>query len=269
MELISSRSNPKIKQLRLLKERKGRKATGLVLVEGIHPVGEAAEASQENSTVIEAIFYAPQLLHSVFANALVEQQARRGIPCIPVTEEVFQSIAEKDNPQGILAVVKPARYALEGFTPQSSPWCVALVSPQDPGNVGTILRTMDAVGASALLLLDSSVDAFHPGAVRASMGACFWVPVVNATFEDFSLWASRMGYRIYGTSAHASQEYNQVAYRQPCVLLLGSEQEGLSTAQRAVCQDIVRIPMGGRSTSLNLSVAAGVMLYAILDDFRK
>jgi TrmH family RNA methyltransferase len=268
MELISSRNNPKIKQLRLLKARKGRQASGLVLVEGIHPVGEAAAASLENDTAIEAIVYAPQLLQSVFANVLVEQQAARGIPCLAVTREVFQSIAEKDNPQGLLAAVKPAEYELEELSPQSAPWCVALVSPQDPGNVGTILRSIDAAGASALLLLEESVDAFHPNAVRASMGACFWTPTVNAAFEEFSVWANLIGYRIYGTSAHANQDYNRVEYRQPCILLMGSEREGLSPAQRAVCHDFVRIPMSGRATSLNVSVAAGVLLYAMRDYFR-
>jgi TrmH family RNA methyltransferase len=135
--------------------------------------------------------------------------------------------------------------------------------------VGTILRSIDAAGAGALLLLEDSVDAFHPSAVRASMGACFWYPVVHAVFEEFSVWANLNSYRIYGTSAHANQEYNQVEYRRPCVLLMGSEREGLSPAQRAVCQEIVRIPMSGRGTSLNLAVAAGVLLYAMRDDFHE
>ncbi|OGO26246.1 MAG: hypothetical protein A2W33_09025 [Chloroflexi bacterium RBG_16_52_11] len=265
MELITSRSNPKIKQLRLLKERKGRQASGLALVEGIHPVGEAVAASLSNKTAIEAIYYAPQLLQSVFANALLEGQTAQGISCIALTEEVFLSVAEKDNPQGILAVVRPARYTLDDLSPQNAPWCVALVSPQDPGNVGAILRTIDAVGASALLLLDSGVDAFHPSTVRASMGACFWYPAVSATFANFSQWARQAGYSIYGTSAHADQDYTQVEYRQPCILLLGSEREGLAAAHKAMCNSLVRIPMRGLGTSLNLAVAAGVMLYAMLE----
>jgi TrmH family RNA methyltransferase len=265
MELITSRSNPKIKQLRLLKERKGRQASGLALVEGIHPVGEAVAASLLNKSAIEAIYFAPQLLQSVFANALVEGQGARGIPCIALTEEVFLSVAEKDNPQGILAVVRPARYTLDALSPQDAPWCVALVSPQDPGNVGTILRTIDAVGASALLLLDSGVDAFHPSAVRASMGACFWYPVVSATFANFSQWARQAGYSIYGTSAHANRDYTEVEYRKPCILLLGSEREGLAAEHKALCNSLVRLPMRGRGTSLNLAVAAGVMLYAMLE----
>src|SRR5690606_31870596 len=113
------------------------------------------------------------------------------------------------------------------LVPESFPWGVALVAPQDPGNVGSILRTIDAVGASGLLLLDSSVDLYHPGAVRASMGAIFWLPVVHATFDEFAAWSRRNGYHIFGTSAHGARDYREVTdYPRPCILLLGSEREG-------------------------------------------
>ena len=111
-------------------------------------------------------------------------------------------------------------------------WGVALVAPQDPGNLGTILRTVDAVGASGLLLLDSSVDLYHPSAVRASMGAMFWLPVVSTSFADFVAWSRGHGYHVYGTSAHAPVDYQDVpAYAWPRILLLGSERQGLTEEQ--------------------------------------
>lgn len=264
MEIISSRNNPKIKRIRALKERKARQTSGLTLVEGIFPVGEAA-AARAKGVRIETIVYAPSLLKSVFASGLVEQLAAQGVVCLAVSAEVFASLADKENPQGILAVVRPAHYDLEHLNPTNAAWCVALVSPQDPGNVGSIIRTMDAVGASALLLLNSDLDPYHPGMVRASMGTGLWMPIVATGFESFVRWARQHAYTIYGTSAHGVQDYLRQDYRTPCVLLLGSEREGLSADQRAACNALVRLPMRGRATSLNLAVACGVMLYTMLE----
>jgi TrmH family RNA methyltransferase len=128
------------------------------------------------------------------------------------------------------------------------------------------LRTIDAVGASGLLLLDSSVDPYHPSSVRASMGALFWYPVVTTAFDDFTRWAEQHAYYVYGTSAHGQLDYREIrSYQRPAILLLGSERAGLTDEQAARCQAVLRMPMHGRVTSLNLSVAAGVLLYAMLE----
>ena len=261
MDLITSHANPKIKQARALRQqRKQREAAGLFVVEGIHPVGEAVEAGAK----LEYICYAPDLLKSEFARSLIQAQSARDVPCYPTTADVFESLAEKENPQGIMAVVRQPRLALSELSPGNFGWGVALVSPQDPGNVGTILRTIDAVGAGGLLLLDSSADPYHPSAVRASMGALFWPPVVTTRFADFAHWASSHGYHVIGTSAHGSVDYRAVpAYERPVILLMGSEREGLSPEQAAACHRLVRLPMHGHVTSLNLAVATGVMLYAM------
>jgi TrmH family RNA methyltransferase len=261
MPSLTSPSNPKIKQVRALRQRKQRDATGLFVVEGIHHVGEAMAAGVS----MEYICYAPELLESAFARELIEQQSARGVACLAVSVETFASIAEKENPQGVLAVVRQHHTTLDHLTPDTFPWGVALVAPQDPGNVGTILRTIDAAGARGLLLLDGGVDPYHPSAVRASMGALFWHPVVSGSFPAFAQWARERGYHIYGASAHASADYRAVEYARPAILLLGSEQKGLSTEQMGVCEHVVRIRMRGRASSLNLAVAASVMLYAMLE----
>jgi TrmH family RNA methyltransferase len=260
MELISSHSNPKIKQARALQQRKARQEARLFLVEGIRHVGEAVEAK----AAVEAIYYAPELLKSEFAADLVARQADKGVACYATTPQVFASLAEKDNPQGILAVVRQPDHRLDELTPDNFPWGVALVSPQDPGNLGAILRTIDAVGASGLILLESSVDIYHPACVRASMGTLFWYPVVQASFSDFQSWVGGKGYHSYGSSAHAAQNYLEARpYRTPRILLLGSEREGLTAEQQSLCESVVRLPMAGRATSLNLAVAAGILLYAM------
>ncbi|MBC7235294.1 MAG: RNA methyltransferase [Chloroflexi bacterium] len=261
---LTSPNNPKIKQIRALRRRKGRERSDLLLVEGIRPVGEAVEAGAS----VAYLCYAPERLTSEYARQLIRAQQARGVPVYAVSAEVFQTLADKENPQGIIAVIHRPHLTLEDLTADNSPWTVALVSPQDPGNIGTILRTMDAVGANALLLLDQSADPYHPKAVRASMGTLFWHPVVMTTFDQFVRWAQTHGYHIYGTSAHGNTSYQQVLhYERPAVLLLGSEREGLSVEQAACCEQLIRLPMCGRATSLNLAVAAGVMLYAMLEKF--
>lgn len=261
---LTSRSHPKIKQIRALRQRQAREESGLFLVEGIRPIGEAVEAGIS----LAYLCYAPDLLTSDYALQLIEEQRAKGLPVYAVAGKIFAALAEKENPQGIIAVVHRPRLTLADLAPESAPWVVALVAPQDPGNIGAILRTMDAVGADALLLLDSSADPYHPRAVRASMGTLFWHPVVMATFDQFAAWAKAQGYHVYGTSAHASTSYREVArYERPAVLLLGSEREGLSATQAACCQQLIRLPMRGRATSLNLAVAAGVMLYVMWERF--
>jgi TrmH family RNA methyltransferase len=261
MPPITSRSNPKIKEVRALKERKARAESGLFVVEGIRHVSEALEAGAP----VEYLVYAPELLTSPFGRELVEQQRARRLPVHSVTTQVFATLSERENPTGLLAVVRQQRRKLAELNPNNLGWGAAVVAPQDPGNVGSIVRTIDAAGASGLLLLDSGVDPYHPTAVRASLGSLFWVPIASASFTEFAAWAKQHGYHVYGTSAHGGSDYQYVpAYQRPAILLLGSEREGLSPEQRAACELVLKLPMRGRATSLNLAVAAGVMLYEMM-----
>lgn len=261
MNLITSTSNPRIKQVRALAQRKQREAAGLCVAEGIFHTGEALASGD-----VAYLVYAPDLLISDFGRQLVAEAQTSGTPVYPVTAGLMASIAGKENPQGLLAVVRQRHTPLAALHPDFHPWLVALVAPQDPGNVGSILRTIDAVGASGLLLLDGGVDAYHPAAVRAAMGAVFHLPVATASFDQFVGWAQNGGYCLYGTSARGRGDYRGAnRYSTPLVLVMGSEREGLTPGQAAVCDELLRLPMHGRSGSLNLAVAAGVFLYAIHD----
>lgn len=253
MDMITSTSNPLIKQVRALRQKKARSESGTFLVEGIHHVGEVIAAGWDVQTVI----YAPELLTSQFANDLLGRASHLKLQ--PVSAQVIESLADKENPQGILAVVKERDIKLEDL--KSVKKAVALVSPQDPGNVGTILRTMDAVQADVLFLLDGGVELHHPTVVRASMGTLFWIPVVQVSFQDFIHWAGKEKMQLIGTSAKASYDYHDLKPHIPWVLVLGNEQKGLSAEQTTACDVTVSLPMHGRVSSLNLSVAAGVLLY--------
>ena len=258
---IRSHSNTKIKLALSLRLRRARETTGLFLVEGIRPVTDAVASGWP----VVFILYAPDLLRSEHASELIQHQSDAGLPCLPVSAEVFASLAAREHPQGILAVARIRRTALADLHPRNFERAVALAAPQDPGNVGAVLRTVDAVGAGGLILLDHSADVYHPVAVRASMGAIFWRPVVRVPFADFTAWSAAHRYHVWGAAIHGSDDFRKVqAWPRPFILLLGSEREGLSAEQAAICERLIHLPMAGHVDSLNLAVAAGVLLYAMV-----
>lgn len=259
--VITSGSNPIIKLARSLHQRKNRDDSGLFIVEGIHNVGSAVEAGWN----ISSILYSQDLLRSSYANQLINDQSVQGIKCQPILAQVFNSVAEKENPQGILAIVEQRKTQLEEIETRSFKWGVVAIQPQDPGNIGTILRTIDCVGADGLFLLDGGVDPYHPSSVRASMGALFWKPVIQSAFLDFVHWAHSNGYYLIGTSANAEKEYRSLTLEErPSILILGNEQKGMTAEQMEACDVMISLPMHGKTSSLNLSVAAGIFLYAML-----
>jgi TrmH family RNA methyltransferase len=230
----------------------------LFLVEGLHHVGSALEAGWR----LETLLYAPDLLTGEFAASLLADARHIGLPLQPVSARVMEALTEKDNPQGILAIAHQKQTTLDDVGNIQTG--VALVAPQDPGNVGAILRTVEAAGAEALFHLEGGVNLYHPTLVRASMGTLFWIPVVQASFEAFLGWAKAQGVTLIGTSAHADRDYHDMhPIGPPWVLVMGNEQKGLSKAQIAACDLCLSIPMRGRVSSLNLAVATGIFLYAI------
>ena len=222
------------------------------LRETAHHIVDMVEAGWD----IETILYSSGVLTSPFAHELITRFSFRPQP---VTEQVMESLADKENPQGIIAIVRQKKSQLKDLNPLKK--AVALVSPQDPGNVGTILRTVDAVGADALFLLDGGVELYHPSVIRASMGTLFWKPIIQTSFDDFLIWSRERKYQIIGTSAKADVGYDTLVPQVPWILVLGNEQKGLSQEQSAACDVTISLPMQGRVSSLNLAVAAGVLLY--------
>jgi TrmH family RNA methyltransferase len=261
VENISSRNNPLVREIRSLHQHKARKETGKFLIEGIHHVGEAVQAGWE----IESLVYSPDLLTSDFGLNQVEVLSQHGIRCFPMARTLFVSLASKDNPQGILAVAHQREHALETISSTHIKLGAACISPQDPGNVGTILRTLDAVGADVLFLLEGGVELYNPTLVRSSMGSLFWKPVVQCSFPEFIEWGHGHELRLLGSSSHSEVDYRKVKQEdRPTILLLGNEQKGLTKDQIAACDTVVSIPMNGRGSSLNLAVAAGILLYALM-----
>jgi TrmH family RNA methyltransferase len=262
--MITSRANPAVKEIRALRHPKERERTGRFFVEGIRIVLEAAELGR-----VETLVVAPALLSSPTAWQTVEAQREAGVPCLEVSRDVFVSISAKEGPQGLGAVVRQRWERLWEVEPAGELCWVALAGVQDPGNLGTILRTGNAVGAAGVILLGPTADPHDPSAVRASMGAIFSQRLVRSTFFELVAWKSERGFRLVGTSDAAALDYLDCSYQPPLILCMGSEREGLSAEEQALCDAVVSIPMVGRGDSLNLAVATSVILYEIFNQRRR
>lgn len=217
---------------------------------------------------VESLVVAPDLLSSSTGWEIVRAQREKGAPVLEVNPDVFKSISSKQGPQGLGAVVRQHWERLEDASLSDELCWLALDAVQDPGNLGAILRTSDAVGGAGVILLGQGTDPHDPSAVRASMGAIFSQRLVRATFSELADWKRGRRYRLIGTSHAAARDYHGFSYDPPLVLFMGSERQGLSAEQQALCDAVVRIPMVGRSDSLNLAVATGVVLYEAFNQRR-
>ena len=262
--IITSFANQKVKGIRKLEQKKFRQETGLFFIEGLRTVGEAVQVCAP----IDSLVISPELLVSEFGQSLLNHPNVAEVGRIQISREVYESIAHKDGPQGIGALVHQAWRNLNSIQSSDGDLWVALDAVSDPGNLGTIMRTADAVGARGIILLGQFTDPYDPTAVKASMGAIFSLDLVQADWTAFRTWQADQKIALVGTSDSAKNDYHRATYPRPLVVLMGSERHGLSSEQQAVCDQMVYIPMSGRSDSLNLAVATGVMLYEIFNQYR-
>ncbi len=262
--IITSTANPQIKAIRKLRDRKERRQSGLFYIEGLRIVGEAVEQQAE----IETLIVAPDLLISDFGRNLVETCRHNKTNLLEVSAEVFQHLALKEGPQGLAAVLRQNFAPLETITLRPNNLWVALDSVADPGNLGTIMRTLDAVGGCGIILLDDSTDPYDTNATRASMGAVFNLKLVKASFAAFADWKRKNKVPLIGTSDAAKTDYHYVTYPPAFVLLMGSERHGLPQQHINLCDYMLAIPMLGKSDSLNLAVSTAVVLYEVFNHRR-
>lgn len=258
--MITSSANEHIKALRKLEQAKDRRMSGHFLAEGLKAVGQAFDSSAK----ILELLVSPELLISEYGRSLVECATGQQIPILELSPSVFAKLARKDKPQGIAALVVQNWSDIRATSAHSGSFWVALESIQNPGNLGTILRTCDAVGATGLILLDDSTDPYDPAAVKASMGSIFTVPHFRAGFNDLKAFVERStDLAVVGTSDKAAASVFESTFPSTVLLLLGSERQGLSDQYVSLCSQMLRIPMEGACDSLNISVAAGILLYQI------
>lgn len=264
MDLISSPKNPRVKFLRSLRVRKYREEVGLFLAEGIRIVEEALDLEAP----VETLVYAPDLLVSSRARALVGRvDAERRLP---LSAEVFRGLSDREDPQGVIAVVRIEERPLASIPVTDALIVLVAHEIRDPGNLGSLIRTADAAGASGLVVVGPSADVYDPQCVRATMGSLYALPIVRLDGEAALVrWfeqirALGLPLLVAGTSAHAERIHFDVDYRRPVCLLLGSERLGLPLSLRETADVLVRLPMQGRATSLNVSAAAAALVYEIV-----
>jgi len=247
-----------VKDLRQLRSRQGREKTKTCYIEGNRIVAQAVQAEVQ----VERVVIAPDIITNQQVWDTVSALENAGVPVLKLSTKSFDSISFKSNPHGIGMVIKPRLHELKDIQPDLLDFAwVALDKVGNPGNLGAIFRTCDAVGVKGVILLDDTVDPYHPDAVKASMGAIFSLSIVRCTFPEFVEWKNDMGYQVVGTSGEAEESYRSLNYPNPFILMMGSERLGLSEEKQKVCDQIVRIPMVGKSDSLNLAVAASLILY--------
>ena len=246
-DIISSPSNPLVKHVKSLALKKNRDETGLFLVEGARHVADALDAGLE----IDTLLYVGALQHE-FRNI----KARK----VEVTGDILSKMTNRDNAQSVLGLFKQRTANIS--TISAGLW-VALEQVRDPGNLGTIIRTADAVGAMGILLIGNTCDPFSAEAIRATMGSFARIKTATASVDEFLQWKKTYKGRVVGTHLNTDIDYRAADYTLPLMLVMGSESNGLSQAVSDACDQLVRIPMQGGTESLNLAVSTGVMLYEV------
>ena len=265
-ELITSPSNSHLKRARKLRQRKYRDKEGAFFVEGIQPVTQAIV----HNAAVDVLLAAPDVLGEHPVSVLVEEERDRGVEVAWLSREAFESISARDDPSGLAAIVRAAPRAIHELAVHPGSVFVALDEVGNPGNLGAIIRTLDAVGGDGLVLMGSATDPYHPTAVKASMGTIFARPVCRVSgFPDLRSWAESHDLTVVTTSAKADLDHWDAPLQLPAVLVLGSEGRGLPAEVLDAGDVAVRIPIEGSASSLNLAIAASVLLYEIQRRRRK
>jgi RNA methyltransferase, TrmH family len=261
---ITGFSNPLVKRVRSLRDKKHRRAEGLFLAEGLRILTEAWEAGY----LPDMIWHAPESAAHPLVQKLTAATEAEGGDVLVTSPDILSKLSGKDNPGAVIGIYREFLTPLPDIDRGISDLWIVAQSLRDPGNLGTILRTGDAVGAGGLILIDECADPFSVEAVRASMGAIFTQKVAAAPWPDFLAWLRTGQGQLVGTSLNTDLDYQGPRYAAPTFLLVGNESQGLPEAYEAQCDLLVKMPMMGKADSLNAAVATAVMAYEVLNQRR-
>lgn len=257
---VTSLANPLVKDIKALALKKFRDQSGAFMAEGLKLVIDALDLGWSIDTLVFA--------KSGIGNPAVEKAAARTVAAggtvLEVSEKVLSAITRRDNPQMVVGVFKQRFVPLKAIKPTGEEVWIGLDRVRDPGNLGTVIRTADAVGAKGVILIGETTDPFSLETVRATMGSIFAVPIARASADAFLEWRKGFSGLVAGTHLKGAVDFRSVEFRgRPTLLLMGNEQQGLPDNLAASCDVLLRIPQAGRADSLNLAVATGVMLFEI------
>ncbi|QGN56218.1 RNA methyltransferase [Novosphingobium sp. Gsoil 351] len=255
---ISGFSNPTVKAIRALRDKKHRREERRFLAEGLRLLTDAREWGRIPEILLMAEGREPHPLLDALERAVDDA----GGEVLELTPELLAKVTGKENPQAVAGVFAEWPTALDAID-RTAPLMLVAQALRDPGNLGTMLRTADAVGAGGLILLDDCADPFSVEAVRASMGAIFTVPIAKARWDEFLPWLRAGPSQLVGASLRKAVPFRRAAYQAPCFILVGNESRGLPEDYEAACDLRVTMPMRGRADSLNAAVAAAVLAYEV------
>lgn len=258
--LITAYSNPLVKRIQVLRDKRHRREEGMFLAEGLRILTEARETGR----LPQFLFYAQASAQHPLVLALTRDVEAAGGEVIETSEAILSKLSGKDNPQSVVGAFAVFDTDLATLDRTRSPIWLVAERLRDPGNLGTILRTGDAVGAGGLILVGDCVDPFSTESVRASMGALFTMPIVRTDWNSFLPWLRSGPGQLVGLSLRTENHYRTAPYAAPTFLLTGNEAQGLPAEMEAECDLLVKMPMLGKADSLNAAVATAVMAYEVL-----
>lgn len=263
---ITGFSNPLIKRVRSLRDKKFRRREKKFIAEGLRILTEAREAG-----------FIPKLLfveqnsedqHPLAAQMIAAVEADGG-DIIETNRDILSKLTGKDNAQMVVGIFDDIDVALDQIDRDSAQIWMAVQDMRDPGNLGTMMRTCDAVGGGGIFLIDDCTDPFSVEAVRASMGAVFTQKITRCTWDEFIIWLRSGDGQLIGTSLNTDNDYQAVSYETPTFILTGNEAQGLPLEYEQACDRLVKMPMAGKADSLNAAISSAVMCYEVLNQLRK
>lgn len=257
--LITSLRNPRIVALRKLTQRRQRRLQRRFVAEGLQALHMALAAGWR----AQEVYHCPACFSGPAAPQLLQRFSAGGARLIEVSAHVMQALSEREAPQGVLATFALPQASLAELQPREPALVLLLDRLRDPGNMGALLRTADAVGAGAVLLLPPCVDATDPKVLRASMGSFFSLPVITVDSLPAMLeWLRQHGLPLIGAEAEGGRLWTELDWRGGLALALGNEAQGLDEALAEQCERLAALPLHGLAESLNVAVAGGVLMYA-------
>lgn len=254
---ITSIKNPLIKEIKSLYKKKERKKSGLFIIEGIKIIEEVIDRDYSFKNII----YTDSLLYNKDGNRFFSK-IKNMKNLIHVPENIFKDISGTESPQGVLALVYINASKIEDLNVDGSSFLLYLDEVQDPGNMGTIIRTADAFNIDGIILRDGCVDPYNPKVVRATMGSIFRVPLYFANDgvgEIIKL--KQLGMSVYSSSLEDSLDISKIDFSEKSIVVIGNESNGVSREVYDISDSLIKIPMPGGSESLNAGVAASIIMY--------
>ncbi len=261
---ITSAQNPKLKEACKLKERSTRDETGFFLIEGYRELKRAVDGGIH----LHTLFICPEFFLGVNEPALIAQIEESGCKTYVCASHVFEKLSYRDRPDGLVAIAHQMKHGLKDLLPKvaasKNPFLLIAEAIEKPGNLGSILRSSDAVAVDGVVVCDRCTDIYNPNVVRASVGTLFTQPVVEAGGAETILWLREKKIKIVAATPHAEREFTDIDLSGPVAIAVGTEQLGLSEPWMQACDLQARIPMLGIADSLNVATAATILLYEVL-----